>query len=467
MEDGDYTFSVTAYNGLSDDPTPATTSFTVGTGSGYDITSTVTPSTTQAAAHPNLDATVNITGGQPQSVSIKLPAGLNASLSARNPLCDPYAEAFSGNCPASTTIGTLQLTVAKFGGDVAGIGDVFLTSAPTGEDAGGIAVKVNLPGVGDFIALGGANLVNNGNNQNLSIRDFPTNINGTDITVKQLVLHLDGVTGNLMTNPTSCTANDGFQVDSTAFDSSQAEPVLVAFQATGCGSVPFGPNVNQVVTDPVAGHLTGIKATITTVANDSNMKSIRVTEPPALAPNYPSFGNTDDMCPSEAAPDPDSIFDEYAGNGCPAQSLVGTMQISTPLLPFDLYGNVYLIDKAPLPWFGVAIDSSGIRLRLTGVTSTPQVDPLCNPATTPLGYCQTQISVVFNNLPDVPLTQVIFDLNGPDRTGNSANLSGKLLKVASAGSPACASGPAKSAFEPFSAPGTYVNRTQTISVTGC
>jgi hypothetical protein len=239
--------------------------------------------------------------------------------------------------------------------------------------------------------------------------------------------------------------------------------------------VQFQPNVSQTVYDPVAGHLTGVTANVTGRTDDSNIKSLRVTEPPALAPNFPAFGNSGDsgdMCSSQAASDPTSTFDETT---CPAQSIVGTMAISTPLLPFDtlygtpydILGTVYLIDKSPLPWFGVTLDSSGIRIRLTGVTSTPQVDPTCNPVSSPLGYCQTQISVVFNGLPDVALTNVLFDLNGPDRAGNSATLSGKLLKVASAGSPACASGPAKSAFEPFSAPGTFLNRTQTITVSGC
>lgn len=463
LGDGDHTFSVLASNGLTPDPTPATYPFNVQTGSSYTINASVTPSTTQAAANPNLSSTVNIAGGQPKSVAIKMPAGLNASLSAR-PLC-ANADAVAGTCPAASKIGTLQITADKFGpSTTVGTGDVFLTEAVSGADAGAIAVNVNLPGVGAFIAQGGANLVNNGNNQNLEIRDFPTIINGTDITITQLVLALDGSTNRFLTNPSNCLANDGFVVTSTAFDDSQAAPVDIAFQATGCGSVPFSPSVVQSFTNPVAGAESGVTAFVTSNLGDSTIKTLRVTEPPSLGPNFPSFGTPSDQCGPQAAPNPNSIFDETS---CPGQSLVGTMTIDTPLLPFPLVGDVFLINKSPLPWFGVRIDSPGISLRLTGVTSTPQVDPACNPQNTPQGFCQTQISAVFNNLPDVPLSDVTFDLNSSARQGVNNVLSGKILLFAAHGSDTCATGPAKSTVTPFANPNSPVNLTQSIAISGC
>jgi hypothetical protein len=142
------------------------------------------------------------------------------------------------------------------------------------------------------------------------------------------------------------------------------------------------------------------------------------------------------------------------------------MDITTPLLPFVLHGDVYLINKSPLPWFGVKFDNPGISVRLIGVTSTPQVDAACDPATDPNGFCQTQISTIFNNLPDVPLTHVTFGLNGPDRTGSQGTLSGKMLVVASPGDSACASGPAKTTVTPWRGI-PVVSLTQTINVTGC
>ena len=109
---------VTAYNGLTPDATPGTYDFTVATTAGsYDINpvsnpTTVTPSSTVAAAHPNLASTINVEGGQPQSLSIQLPKGFNASLNGRSPLCDYYT-AFAGGCAATSKIGTLKITADK------------------------------------------------------------------------------------------------------------------------------------------------------------------------------------------------------------------------------------------------------------------------------------------------------------------------------------------------------------------
>jgi hypothetical protein len=460
LADGTYTFSVAASNGLTPDASPATATYTVArAGGGIGITATVTPSSTVGAAHPDLTSTVNITGGQPKSVSIKLPSGFNASLTAV-PSC-LVADAALGNCAAASKIGTLQLTANTFSGPVTGVGDVFLTAAPTGADAGGIAVKVPLGGLGTFIAQGGANLVNNGNNQNVIIRDFPTNVGGTDITVTQLVLGLSGA-NRFLTNPSNCTTTDGFKVDATGFDGSAANPVVVAFQATGCpAAIPFAPTFNLALSSVAAGSQTGITATLDVPQDNSTVKTLRVTLPPGIGPNFPAFGDAADQCPSSAAPTPTSVFNPAV---CPAQSLVGSMNINTPLLPTVLHGDVYLINKSPLPWFGVKFDQPGISIRLTGVTSTPQVDPLCDASTG--DFCQSQISAVFNNLPDTSLSHVVFNLDGPTRTGVSGPLSGKLLVVATPGDATCAAGPAKSTITPHSGGAASVFN-QTIAITGC
>jgi hypothetical protein len=140
------------------------------------------------------------------------------------------------------------------------------------------------------------------------------------------------------------------------------------------------------------------------------------------------------------------------------------MQIDTPLLPAPLVGQVYLISASPLPWLGIAFDQPGISVRLTGVTSTPKLDPNCNPVAT---FCQTQISIVFNNLPDVPLSGINFTLDGPSRTGVNATLSGKILRVAGPSDQSCkTSTPARSTLSPFS--GTPdVTSSQDITITGC
>jgi hypothetical protein len=104
---------------------------------------------------------------------------------------------------------------------------------------------------------------------------------------------------------------------------------------------------------------------------------------------------------------------------------------------------------------------------VTGVTSLVKVDPTCDEATDPNGFCQTQISVVFNNLPDVPMTNVALNLNGPARTGTLGPIPGELLSVATPGDTTCVSGPARSTVNPFAAGSPVANLTQTININGC
>jgi hypothetical protein len=464
LSNAPHTFSVYACNGLAcDSASPATITFTVNRTSTYAITlpTGVTMSTTVAAAHPNLSTTVNASNGQPKSLSIKLPAGLNASLSAV-PLCSP-TDAAAGNCAAASKVGTLQITAQTFSGPDTGIGDVFLTSAPTANDAGGVAVKVPLA-VGTFIAQGGANLVNNGNNQNLEIRDFPTIIGGNDITITQLVLGLSGA-NRFLTNASNCSATDGFVANSQAFDGSNANPVPAAYQSTCTPAPPFAPTLNLALTNPTAGQTTGVTADVTLPIDSSTIKTVRTTLPPALGPNYPAFGDAADQCPSASAPTPTSVFNPAA---CPAQAKVGTMTLTTPLLPTPLVGDVYLINKSPLPWFGIKFDQPGISVRLVGVTSLPKVVPTCDEATEPSGFCQSQISVVFNNVPDVPVSHITLSLNGPARTGVSGSLPGQVLNVAAPGDSTCVSGgPAKSTVTPYAAGSTVASLTQAITINGC
>ena len=459
LTNGSHTFSVYAVNNTVADPTPATSTFTVNVSSVFEIDPTITPSTTQAGAHPNLAASINVSGGQPKTLQIKLPAGFNASLAAVANC--PTASALAGTCPASSKIGSGSLTADTFSGSQTGTGDIFLTDGPTAADAGGVAVKFTFP-FGTFIAQAGAYLVNNGANQYLDIRSFPTEINGTAITVTNLTLNFSGANG-FLTNPSQCVA-DSFSSTGTAFDGSIAAVETVPFQATNCGALAFNPTVTQTFSSLTAGTTSNVVADIDLPAGNSSIRNMTVLEPPVFGPNYPAFGRAADMCPGSAA----STTTAFNPTNCPAPSKVGTMTLNTPLLTTPLVGDVFLVNKTPLPWFGVKFDQAGISVRLTGITDLPQVDASCDPATDPQGFCQSQISVRFSNVPDVPITHVKFALNGGPRTRPAplAPLEGELLVLADPGDSTCVSpSPSKSIIDSYS--GLTVNRTQNLAITGC
>jgi hypothetical protein len=457
---GGHTFFVRAVNGGLVDPTPATLQFDVS--SSFTINAAITPSTTQARAHPNVDATFNIAGGNPKGIALTLPEGFDASLSAVTP-CDA-AVAAAGNCTAASQVGTAQVTVSTLSNpSETGVGTLYLTTGPTAADAGGVAAKITLA-EGTLIAQAGAYLTNNGKTQTIEFRSIPQVVGGADITITQLKTSFSGANA-FITNPSSCAASSGFNASGTSYAGVTASAFNVPFTATGCSTVPFVPTLTQTLSNPAAGQETGVAANLTLGTDNSGIKTLRVNEPTAVGPNYPAFGAQADQCPASAAPSATAVFDP---SGCPAQSLVGTMTINTPLLPTPLTGTVYLINKSPLPWLGVKFDNPGISVRLTGVTSVPQVDPTCDPTTSDTGTCPTQISILFNNLPDVPVSSISLNLNGASRTGvGGVTLSGKILVVATASDPACqAASVAKSTFTPFTGtPNVVLN--QTIAISGC
>jgi len=461
LADGPHHFEVRAVNGATTDSSPARVDFNVDT-NGIEITPNISVSTTQAVAHPDVSASFDVSGGQPKQIALRLPSGFNASLSAVAQCSN--ANAAAGTCGASSQIGTASVTAEVFGSNETGVGNIYLTEGPTGDDAAGVAGNIHFS-FGDMIVQGGAYLVDNGKSQYINLRDVPNVVGVTQINVTNLTTNFSGA-NEFLTNPSDCTSAKSWQSSGTDWAGNTAQAFEVPFQATGCGSVPFTPTINQVLTNPSAGAETGVNATVTLGEGNSSIKALRVNEPPSLGPNFPSFGQQTDQCPASSAPLPSSVFDS---TNCPAQALVGTMTINTPLLPNPLTGQIYLINKSPLPWLGVKFDQPGISVRLTGVTSTPQVDPGCDPLFDPNGFCQTQISILFNNVPDVPISSIDFALDGPSRAGNGgASLSGKILVVATPSDPTClATSPARAMFIPYSATPASLTIDQQISISGC
>ncbi len=480
---GAHNFKVKALKGTAEDPSPASYDFTV-VPSGYTISADIDVSDNQAVAHPDVDAVFTLGGsGQPKDISLKMPRGFAASLAAVTN-CSSAAAAV-GNCGAASKIGTTTLEIKK-PGDVyeTKSGDLFLTDGPTTDDAGGIATLINFDD-GPLIATGGAFLVENGAHQYLELRDIPDTIGGSEFQAVTLTVHLDGNAGGnkFLTNPSNCDES-AWDSSSTDHNGNEAPAFNVPFQATGCENVPFGPQLTQTLANPNAGQVTGVNAHLEMPAVPSGsivdynaaITTLQVDEPRVIKPNFPAFGDPQDQC-SVATISDEGLFNPES---CPSQALVGSMEIDTPLLADPLVGQVYLIEASPIPWLGVYFKDNGIEVSMIGVTSTPKINPSCNPLTTP-GGCPTRISIVFDGVPDVQITTIDMDLNGPDRqvfdengdpvldgSNNPVFLSGKILQLASPADPGCVTNSvASSKITSHADPGTQVPQSQNITINGC
>lgn len=457
LTNGPHVFSVAAQNGPARDLSPATASFSILPPTGT-FSAAFTLSTTQAAAHPNLTAKFT-SGGSPamRTIQVTLPDGLQASSTAV-PLCTTAAAA-TGSCAAASQVGTVSVTASTSGGPVTGTGTAYLTEPPTSADAAGISIEVPLAG-GTLIVHGGQSTINNTNAQQLTVRNIPASVGGTAIAITDLTLALSGA-NRFLTNASNCATAGVFSASATAADGSISSPSTTPYQATNCPLVPFEPQVTMSYPAGLtAGSPTGVVVDVDLPLDHGTLRSLTVLQPSALGPNFPAYGAASDQCPASTAPTGASIFNPSA---CPASALIGQMTINTPLLANPLVGNVYLVNKSPLPWFGVTFSQPGVELRLIGVNTVIQVDPLCDPLQ---GDCPQQISSRFASLPDTPLTHVKFDLTKPDRTTSTGLTSSKVLTTATPNDPSCEPN-VQGAWTAVSWTGTSRSGTLPFVVNGC
>lgn len=472
LTNGTYDFSVYATNQtVAGDP--QTYSFTLNLSSVFTMTPSISPSTVQAASHPDFTAAVDFAGGQPKTVKIKMPKGFNASLATAEKC--PVADALAGTCTSASLIGSASLSAnVGAGTEDSTSGEIYLTDgAADPDDAAGIAVKIQSPS-GTFIAQAGAYLTNNGNNQSLDIRSFPNKLapGNVDFTIKKLSLNFTGSSG-LLTAPSAC-GTDAFTSSGTSYDGQTAAVASVNLTTTGCSSIigNFTPGLTQTFSSTAAGTSSNVDAFIDGLGdNTGTIKNMTVLEPAAFGANYAAFGVANDMCPGGSVTGTNAEFDP---SSCPGSAIIGSMQIYTPLLSDFINGTVYLINQLPLPWFGVAFDQPGIHVRLTGFTDLVKVNPACN-ETNPdgsTGFCQKQISVKFNNVPDIPVNAVDFQLLNEPRLNYAGNktLTSDVLKVSDPNTSNCPKPPnntsqAKATVESYT--GALVNLVQDIPFSGC
>jgi hypothetical protein len=471
LANGDYSFSLRTRSGTVTGPS-SRMDFTVGD---WNSKYTATTTTTQAGAHPDLDVDITPTGaGQMRSVDMSLPKGLIGSTNsfAR---CSDLIKAI---CPAETKVGSVDVDYTVYGGISLkrAPGDVYFTGPQVAGDVAGLVIRVFGPvkPYADVIIPLRIQLTNNSQTMRVFSDTIPTNVgNIYDPTLfirywlKDFKMHINGSAGSpfpLLTNPSSCAAGQ-FSNVTGGIAGAKTAAQTIAYTATGCSALPFNPTISQTFSSTTAGAEAGVTAEVNLPTGNSSFKTLKVNEPAAFGPNFPAFGAVADQCPASAAPTGSSVFDP---TNCPAAAKVGTMTIDTPLLTAPLNGTVYLINKSPLPWLGVKLDDVGVSVRLTGVTTLPQVDPSCDPSTSETGTCPSQIAITFANIPDLPVSRIRMTIDGPNRTGTGgSSLSGKILTVATASDPACVPTiNAATLFTPSS--GTpNVSATQAINFSGC
>lgn len=435
----------------------------------WGATYSVALSTLAAGAHPDLDVSITPNkAGQFHTIDMTLPKGLIGSLNSF-PQC-PIDNVATADCDPSTKIGTVVTAVQIAG--MSGLkpfdGDVFLTEPQNPDDVAGMVINVYSPvsPFADTIIPLRMQLVDNVQTLRVFSDDIPTKVGDihdptkfTNFWVNQFDMHVNGSAGDpypLLTNPTRCNAGN-YTADLGDNQGNKTGPQTIAHQATGCENLPFAPTIQQDFTNPAASTASGVYTDIELPAGSASIKSARVSEPIQFGPNYASFGDTPDRCPGSSIAG--GNFDE---SSCPPYAIVGTVSVDTPLLAYPLEGQVYLINNLPLPYLGVALDDQGIHARFYGQTDLVKVNPSCTTA------CQQRVQVVFDNLPDLPLTAIRMDLTQESREDyRGRTISSKLFKVADKSTASCVANGTVDSVLTAGAAVSPASAQQAVSVSGC
>ena len=360
---------------------------------------TVTPSTTQAGAAPDVELHAQLSspdGDTPSAVTVSLAPGLLADPNA--PTVCSSTDYANQSCPASSQIGHGTITgySPAFGTSVSLATQMYLI-----QPEGSAIAEIGL--IADFYDYPAANV-----KAPVSIRTSPsvgidipmTDIpkvfddNGTQIPIQiqDIDLTLSGtVNGKPFTrNPTSCAAaTTTFTLESYGAPSS---PVSAqgGYTPTGCASLAYAPALSAKSVIDSADDGVSFDSTITQTATDSATSSVAVSVPSGLSLRGSTIA---------AACEPSTLA------SCQP---IGTATVVTPLLGQPVTGSLYLVSSSTgLPSID-AVFPSPLGLTLQGSPS----------------FTSSGLAATFNGLPDVPLTSLEVDFAGG---GNSVFTAGSTI----------------------------------------
>jgi len=208
-----------------------------------------------------------------------------------------------------------------------------------------------------------------------------------------------------MSNPSACQKGEvgfavtSYQLPGKVFTKSAALPPI-----TNCSNLPFSPGFEAKPISSVAGAATGLDASFKlpqssdpNIPSTATMREARVTLPEGMGIN-PAAASAIDACSAEQV-----HFHEEVDVGCPDASKLGTVDIISPNLPRPIHGALYQRSPEPGHQFQLwlASDDLGLHVKLPG-----EIQP--DPAT-------GRLTVVFSDLPQVPVEEIDFHIWGGAR----------------------------------------------------
>jgi hypothetical protein len=328
-------------------------------------------------------------------LSVTAPPGLLASLKGvpycpeaaiaaiTSPLHTGLEEQAASLCPAASRIGSVTVGAGPGTKPVYVGGNVYLAGPYKGASLSLVVVVPAVSGPYDLgnVAVRAAVGVNPVTTQVTTTSDpLPLILEGVPLRNRLIQVRLDRPDFTL--NPTSCNP---FSFDSqvTGDEGAIANPSS-HFQVANCGTLAYGPKLSLKLTGGVKrrGH-PAIHAVLTTGSHEANSERVVVTLPKGELLDNSHIGT---ICTRV----------QFVQNACPPESMIGTAQVTSPLLGYQLEGPVYLRSSShKLP--DIVFDLKGqIDIEISG-----HVDAV-----------NGRLRATFESLPDAPVSTVKVDLAG-------------------------------------------------------
>ncbi|MBI5104180.1 MAG: hypothetical protein HZB46_04200 [Solirubrobacterales bacterium] len=322
--------------------------------------------------------------GRLAGMKVALPAGLAGRLGAV-PAC-PQLEARLAACPDASQVGSVKVTVGTGIAPLTLPGKVYLTDSINGGIAGlAIIVPAKAGGLdfGTVATLASIKLRPDAG-IDVETEPLPQIVDGIVINYRAIDLTMDKP--GFMRNATSCAAQ-ALHVDFTGTKGETAA-AETAYQPTGCEGRPYTPKLAMTLGgkgNTGKGANPALRAVLTQTEAELNSRKVAVTLPLGVSASLANLNKA--ACPEA----------QVLAGTCPAAAKIGTVRVSTPLLPYPLTGEVVLQvpSKPGLPQLSIALPQVGIRL----LASTAFVNG-------------SQLQTTFDNIPDVPITSFDLALKG-------------------------------------------------------
>jgi hypothetical protein len=348
-----------------------------------------------------------------KAVNVTLPKGLVGRL-AGIPYCGEaelaaaaassgHAQQAKASCSSESAVGTAT-TAAGTGGKPLNLpGVVYLAGPYKGAPLSLAVVTPAVAGPYDLgtVVVRAALNVNPATAQINAVSDpIPNVYGGVKLDIRSIDLNMNRY--RFMVNPTNCAAGatagtlSGGGANPASSSAWSSSAISAAFAATGCNALKFKPTLNARISGPTTrAKNPQIRVIVKSPKGQANIARTALSLPHSL---FLDQGHIKTVCTRV----------QLAAKQCPAGSVYGHAEASSPLLKQKLKGPVYLVSsKHKLP--DLLADLNGqINIQLDGV----------------IGSSHGGLKTVFGELPDVPLKTFTLNMRGGKKSllQNSTNL---------------------------------------------